>query len=41
VVRDSLGDRAFRHNIDARSADRDAHRTQVSNRMVDRYHDPF
>jgi glutamine synthetase len=41
VIRDALGDYVFRHYVEAKRAERDEYRTQVSDWEVDRYLDQF
>jgi glutamine synthetase len=41
VIRDALGDHIFNHYVDAKRAEWDEYRTQVSDWEVDRYLDQF
>jgi glutamine synthetase len=41
VIRDALGDHVFRHYVDAKRAEWDEYRTQVSDWEVERYLDQF
>jgi glutamine synthetase len=41
VIRDALGDHIFNHYIDAKRAEWDEYRTQVSDWEVERYLDDF
>jgi glutamine synthetase len=41
VISDALGDLVFRHDVEAKRAEWDEYRTQVSDWEVDRYLDQF